>query len=398
MTTSAHLPRTRPGCYARPSAFEVATASVTGIVPATPLPPSGPSPREALEEAIRPALVDGPCFVTFSGGRDSSAVLAVAVALARREGHDLPVPATKVYPGHPRTDESSWQRLVIDHLGLTDWVRVEYRDEVELLGPIARASLRDRGLLWPPALQVHGHWYERIGPGSVLTGEGGDEVLGTRRISALRRLRRRRVPSRKLMTLAATSLLPLPLRMRHQGRSLQAWEPEWLTPATAEVWREQMARELADTPLRYDESTWHIRRRRSWNTYLQNHLLVGQDSGVHIHEPLLDERFLAALAHRGGALGFTGRTATMRALFSDLLPQQLLARSTKAAFDSPYTGSSMREFAQTWDGSGVDHDHVDPLALREAWLADSPRMTSSLLLQQAWMHAEGIPRTGIRPW
>ena len=68
------------------------------------------TPREALDDAIRPALVDGPCYVTFSGGRDSSAVLAAATALARREGHALPVPVTRVYPDLPDTDESDWQR------------------------------------------------------------------------------------------------------------------------------------------------------------------------------------------------------------------------------------------------------------------------------------------------
>ena len=100
------------------------------------------TPREALDDAIRSALVHGPCYVTFSGGRDSSAVLAAATALARREGHALPVPVTRIYPDLPDTDESDWQRAVIDHLGLTEWVRLELRDgESELLGPAARDAL-----------------------------------------------------------------------------------------------------------------------------------------------------------------------------------------------------------------------------------------------------------------
>ena len=63
-------------------------------------------------------------------------MLAAATALARREGHELPVPVTRIYPDLPDTDESDWQRAVIDHLGLTEWVRLELRNgESELLGP-----------------------------------------------------------------------------------------------------------------------------------------------------------------------------------------------------------------------------------------------------------------------
>lgn len=382
--------------YRRPSRFEVATASVTGMLPATPLPSRTASPRAALENAIRPALDNGPCYVTFSGGRDSSAVLAVAVALARREGRPLPIPATKVYPDHPDTDESTWQRLVIDHLGLDDWIRVEYHDDLELLGTAARASLRTRGLMWPPALQVHAHWYDHLAPGSVLTGEGGDEVLSARRISALRKLRQRRLPEPAVVALAAGSLLPLPLRTWQSRRQLDARGPSWLTPAANRVWRRRLARDLADTPLRYDEATWHIRRSRGWETYAHNHRLVAAESGITAHDPLLDEGFLAALAHEGGAMGFSGRTATMRVLFADLLPTAVIARATKASFDAPYTGASMREFARGWDGAGVDRELVEPEAIRRAWLADEPGMSSSLLLQHAWMHANGVPLEGDR--
>ena len=51
------------------------------------------------------ALRRPPCLVSFSGGLDSSALLAVATAVARREGLDDPVPATLVVPGSPESDE-----------------------------------------------------------------------------------------------------------------------------------------------------------------------------------------------------------------------------------------------------------------------------------------------------
>jgi hypothetical protein len=44
-----------------------------------------------------------------------------------------------------------------------------------------------------------------------------------------------------------------------------------------------------------------------------------------------------------------------------------------------------REFARTWDGTGVDTDLVDPVALRENWLSPTPHAPSMTLLQQAWL-------------
>jgi hypothetical protein len=67
----------------------------------------GTTPRAALEAAVLPALRRSPCLVSFSGGRDSSAVLAVAASVARREGLPLPIPATNRFPGARLTDEAA---------------------------------------------------------------------------------------------------------------------------------------------------------------------------------------------------------------------------------------------------------------------------------------------------
>ena len=77
------------GTYIRCEPFEVATGWTYGLLPDVPMPPEVVAPRQALDDVLRPALESGPCFVTFSGGRDSSAVLAAATDLARREGHRL---------------------------------------------------------------------------------------------------------------------------------------------------------------------------------------------------------------------------------------------------------------------------------------------------------------------
>jgi hypothetical protein len=90
------------------ASLEVATGIVLGVD--TPLVDEGPrrTPAEAIEAVLRPALERAPCLVSFSGGRDSSAVLASATDLARREGLPLPIPATNRFPDAPGSDEAVW--------------------------------------------------------------------------------------------------------------------------------------------------------------------------------------------------------------------------------------------------------------------------------------------------
>jgi len=144
---------------------------------------AGMPPREALERAIRPALLRPPCLVSFSGGRDSAAALAVATELARREGLPLPIPATNIFPSARGADESHWQELLVRHLGLSDWLRMEHDDELDLIGPYAQRVLGTHGVLWPPNTHFHLPLLEEGRGGSMLTGIGGDELY-----SAARRL------------------------------------------------------------------------------------------------------------------------------------------------------------------------------------------------------------------
>ncbi|HYA10027.1 MAG TPA: asparagine synthase-related protein, partial [Gaiellaceae bacterium] len=97
---------------------------------AAPLPPSEArvEPLAAFQAVVRAALERPPCLVSFSGGRDSSAVLAVAADVARRDGLPLPIPATALFPGSAESDESDWQEQVVRGLGLDDWLRVDVDD------------------------------------------------------------------------------------------------------------------------------------------------------------------------------------------------------------------------------------------------------------------------------
>jgi asparagine synthase (glutamine-hydrolysing) len=53
---------------------------------------------DALFAAIEPALASGKCLVAFSGGRESSWVLAVATEAARSHGYADPIPVTLRFP------------------------------------------------------------------------------------------------------------------------------------------------------------------------------------------------------------------------------------------------------------------------------------------------------------
>ena len=99
--------------------------------PRLPELPAGATPRSEFERAILPALSESPCLVSFSGGRDSSAVLATAARVARREGLPLPVPITHRFPSASDTQETEWQEQVIRHLGLDDWVRIDAAGDLD---------------------------------------------------------------------------------------------------------------------------------------------------------------------------------------------------------------------------------------------------------------------------
>ncbi|HLF44659.1 MAG TPA: hypothetical protein VJA46_14195, partial [Acidimicrobiia bacterium] len=70
--------------FYRMTALEVAAGWVAGYEKADErATDAGADPLAVLEKLLLPALESPPCFVEFSGGRDSSALLAVAVDVAR---------------------------------------------------------------------------------------------------------------------------------------------------------------------------------------------------------------------------------------------------------------------------------------------------------------------------
>lgn len=390
------MTRPREGEYWRPSSYEISTSWVGGSVSARSREELVTvRPTEALELAILPSLLRGTCYVSFSGGRDSSAILAVATDLARRHGLADPVPVTELYPGIPESDESQWQELVVSHLRLREWVRLEFVDGNDLLGPSAQASLRRRGMIWPVALHVKPAVLDQLGaPGSLLVGEGGDEVLGRRRGAQVSRVWRRGALSARPADLraAGSALAPRPYRrwrerVRFDGAEMQPW----LRPGTQARHHRDLAADLTGEPLSTAGSLHWLLTRRGAAMASHNYATLAAEHGLVLVEPLLDPGFITSLAKQAGRWGYASRTEAMRALFGGLLPDAILARRTKAYFNRAFMGEETRAFAESWSGTGVDPDLVDAEALRAEWLSEFPSAISTPLLHAAWLSSSSAP-------
>jgi asparagine synthase (glutamine-hydrolysing) len=340
-------------------------------------------PLEALENAALPALQRPPCFVMFSGGRDSSLLLSVATRVARREGLSLPIPVTHVFPAFPETDEADWQKLVLRHLRLENQLCQVFDGELNLLAPLVQESIRRHGLVAPAGVHLWVPAIVEARGGSLMTGQSGDYLLNGGSFARIRDVAKghRRASLRTPLSIVR-GLAPRPVR-RSVSRLRLPESPSWLQPGAVAEWRSLQAAEEASEPLRWDSYVRWFRRRRYVLLCRQAVEKLANACEVRVFEPLTDELFLAALAEEGGALGWGTRTATLRALFGDLLPDAVLSRQSKADFTRAYWSGDAREFIRGWDGGGLP-THVDPEELRRVWEKDRPDARTGLLLQAAW--------------
>jgi hypothetical protein len=373
----------------RMDALEIAGGWLNGYDP-DPLPPSpGVSSRQVLERVVSDHLARPPCLLAFSGGRDSSALLAVAVSVARREGLPLPIPITLTYPGAEGTDESSWQHLVLGHLRVTERVLLTVHDEHDCLGPVATPVLRRHGTVYPPNFAPTWRMMDHARGGVLLTGESGDEVFGIKRITPLTKVLRacgRADP--RLYPYAVRALAPAALRRRTAFR--HRYQRSWLREPVEALLGARDAADAAAYSLHAGRNAWQFAARRCARRGYDTMRALGREIDVEYVQTFGEPDFVAALAHEAGFWGWTGRTATMTYLFGDLLPREVLERTTKAQFTQAVFTDYTRSFAREWDGGGVDTDLVDPEALRENWLSESPHAPTMALLQQAWLHTKEV--------
>lgn len=350
-----------------------------------PWPHPAPKPRTALEDVARRLLTRSPCVVAFSGGRDSSAVLAVLCAVARREGLAEPVAATARFDDDPSSDESDWQEQVVRALGVRDWEIIRPAEDFDLLGPEAVTALGRHGLLWPPPSYALLPMMRRAAGGVLVTGEGGDEAFALWPYArAWAAVSGRNRPRPRDVAALAVGASPRVVR-RAVWRRREPPYQDWLRDPARRRYARALSAELADDPLRWDRYLQTMRRRRSVTLGLATMARLAGGVGAEFAAPLHDEAFLAGLAVEGGRRGLGGRTAVMTRLFGDLLPTSFLSRTTKATFGGVFWGPASRGFAEGWDGEGVDPSIVDVGRLRRAWLSSTPLYGAALPLHAAWL-------------
>lgn len=365
--------------------LEIAVGWVPGHVTAPfMISGAGREPRDALDDILRSALLRAPCVVAFSGGRDSSVILAAATAVARREGLADPIPVTRWHPGLKAADEESWQRRVVDHLQLVQWHRVRLDGQLDLIGPYARRVLKRHGLVWPSAAHAMLPVMDAAGEGTVLTGEGGDEVFGVHRITPLSRIRAGD-RSRAALREAAVAFAPSRLRAAATTRRLDQVLPTWLRPVARDAVRPLLVADEVDGPLRLRASLRRLLSRRAWVVGRATLDQLADDAGVACRHPFMEPSFVGAVADVSAPLGFPDRTTALETLFADLLPGDVLRRQSKAVFNAALFHDDARAFAASWDGDGIDHDLVDADRLRVEWVGDHPSALSGPLLQVAWL-------------
>jgi asparagine synthetase B (glutamine-hydrolysing) len=372
----------------RLSALEVACGLVFGANPRTRLPTLHPheTPRTTLEDAIRPALEHPPCLVSFSGGRDSSAVLAVATELARREGLAPPIPVTNRFPEAADTDESQWQERVVRHLRVEDWIRLEFDDQLDIVGPIAMRVLERHGLIWPFNAHFHAPMLREAHGGSLLTGAGGDEAFtGSSWPRTVAVLSRRVSPKPRDVLRLGFAVAPQFVRSRVVRRRVRTDILPWLTETARRRLVAAWAAEAASEPVRWRSRYQWWRRVRYLSVAMSSVNLLAADENVRCRHPLADAKFSAALAALPRSGRFVDRTGAMRSLFSDVLPDDVLARPSKTSFDGAFWNRHSQCLAAAWNGEAVDHSLVDVDALRALWSSGEPNACSFTLLQSIWL-------------
>jgi asparagine synthase (glutamine-hydrolysing) len=380
---------------ARLTPLDVATGRMLGEEAREPLPRLGrrTSLDGALFSVMEPALASGRCLVAFSGGRESSWILAVATAGAREHGYPDPVPVTFRFAGGATTHATVLQEQVVSHLGLEDWEHVEIGDEFEMLGSYARRALAEAGVLFPANLFVFLPLLARARGGWLLAGGGLTDFLLYWRWAGLADVfARRRRPRRRDARDLADAVLP----WRAQGTlpaSRRAATMPWLREDAARAFDALAVRRATDVPLSFEAA---LREQRTHRCHLGTERslnALATASGARLSMPLRDDRFMAAFASVGGRHGFGNRSSIMERVVGHLLPENLGRSSDGNHPNRVFYGDASRAFVERWSGNGLDTGVVDPGRLRSLWASGTFPWQATVLFQLALVHDEIAPST-----
>jgi asparagine synthase (glutamine-hydrolysing) len=271
-------------------------------------------------------------------------------------------------------------------LDVRDQLVVDIRGEQRLLAESATAALRNHGVVWPEATQLQGPLLGGLTPGaSLVTGEGGDNVIDGGRVAPFSMILRTWPPRRSVVRGAIRS-------MRHRP---PAFAPTWFTAAAADVFHKRVVR--YHEALRWDVRTRRVLDQPAAQVLFANVRATIAENGLRPVIPFVDPLFLAALSREGGPLGFGSRSRVFHHLVGDLLPREVIFRSSKASFNETRWGEAERRFASEWDGTGFDPQWVDADNLRAEWLSENPHPMADFHLHVAWAAHHGIAPLDTAP-
>jgi hypothetical protein len=116
---------------------------------------------------------------------------------------------------------------------------------------------------------------------------------------------------------------------------------------------------------------------------------------VKLGHPFHAPGFLASFARDARRYRFADRTRAMHLLFSEVLPERLRARSTKAAFATVFWNRHSDAFAEEWEGEGADPELVRIDVLEALWRSPAAleHFRSATQLQAAWLARDALKRS-----
>lgn len=396
----------------------------------------GAAVRGELERAIRRRMPAGaPTGVLMSGGLDSSAVAAVGADL--REGWVRAFSAT--FPEHPAADESELIGTLREELGLAGAL-AEVRP-----GGLIESAAEHQAACGMPLVGWGDFWILPLlraaraeGVGTMLDGDGGDELFGPRQYLIADRLRAGRprsalavagelpgagphVPRRQVAAMVRSfglvGALPHGLHRLATGRLARRQAPSWLRPSAL--------RELIDSD---DPAAWKRLDGPRWWAEPAYALAYGMDeAGVFEHQrrrsalagldarhPLLDFD-LVRLGLRQPPRATLDRRfnrPVLRAAVAGLLPDAVRLRPQKARFDPLIVSclrgpdaaavSALLRDPDSELGAYVERDQMEGELFGAGALADQNPfrwmwLVWRLLTAELWLRAQTSPPPAMNP-
>jgi len=283
----------------------------------------------------------------------------------------------------PETDERDFQESVVRHLGLREWITFDLGEDGDFLSPTTCSQLLAGGPMWPPAPLTRAGALRGLDGGLWLTGEGGDEVLGPRRVSYA--VRAARSPRRRVLSRAVRELGSKAMRIRATEAEFHAhYRAEWLEPDIRRHYIRDAAALSAAEPLRPREWFGHYLARPAVKVGHEALRAFKSEFGLRWEAPLVDPFFLGALSGSVRWHEYRGRRHLLRTLFNDLLPAAIVERRGKVAFNSALFGPYTREFAARWDGTGAP-EGVNGEWLKRHWQSGDVSAGTAPLLHHVWL-------------